>query len=65
MKLKKLGKKNSVISRRHDIDKLENHDKGKHFVNSIKDALQSKQIIFEGNIDESWEQIRCFKQCSK
>jgi len=58
VKLKKLGKKNPVNSRRLDIDKLENHDIGKHFVNSIKDALQSKQIIFEGNIDEGWEEIR-------
>jgi len=58
VKLKKCGKKNSVNSRRLDIDKLENHDIGKLFVNSIKGALQSKQIIFEGNIDEGWEEIR-------
>ncbi|CAI6347758.1 unnamed protein product [Macrosiphum euphorbiae] len=58
VKLKKLDKKNPVNSRRLDIDKLENHDIGKLFVNSIKDTLQSKQRIFEGNIDEGWEEIR-------
>ncbi|KAL5235567.1 hypothetical protein ACI65C_002977 [Semiaphis heraclei] len=47
-----------VNSRRLDIDKLENHDIGKTVVNSVKDALQSKQIIFEGNIDEGWKKIR-------
>jgi hypothetical protein len=39
VKLKKLGKNNSVNSKRFDIDKLENQDLGKHLVNSIKDAL--------------------------
>ncbi|CAI6370121.1 unnamed protein product [Macrosiphum euphorbiae] len=58
VKLKKLDKKNPVNSRRLDIDKLENHDIGKLFVNSIKDTLQSKQRIFEGNIDEGREEIR-------
>lgn len=58
LKLKKLDKKNPVNSRRLDIDKLENHDIGKTVVNSVKDALQSKQIIFEGNIDEGWKKIR-------
>jgi len=53
-----LVKKNPINSRRLYIDKLENHDIGKLFVNSIKDDLQSKQIIIEGNIDEGWEESR-------
>jgi len=58
VKLKKLGKNNPVNSRRIDIDKLENHDIGKHFLNSIEDALQSKQILVNRNVDKGWEQIK-------
>lgn len=38
-----------------DIDKLEI---GKYFENNTKDALQSKQIMVDGNINVDWEKIR-------
>jgi hypothetical protein len=50
VKLKKLDKHNPL--KRLDIDKLENQDIDKHFVNNIKDVLQSKEIIVDENMDE-------------
>jgi len=58
VKLKKRSKQNPVNSRKLDIDKLDKQDIGKEFENSIKDALQSKQIMVDGNVGEGWEQIK-------
>jgi len=55
VKLKKLSKNKPINSRRFDIDKLEKQDIGKDFENNIKEALQSKQIMVDGNVDEGWE----------
>ena len=57
-KLKKLSKHNRVKKGRLDIDKLEKQDIDKEFVNSIKDALQSKRIMVYGNVYKDWKQIR-------
>lgn len=53
MKLNKLRKNNPINSRKFDTDKLEKQDIGKDFKNSIKEALQSKQIMIDGNFNES------------